>query len=137
MSTLALQQTQAHADAGGDIDWLVQIDSGIVRTHRHAATGRKGGASPMAPGTAIRNDVLASASAMPFLRARALFFATCASMAARSSFKFGMSSPSDHGCRSIRFKRSAPADRLARHGSACEVATVGWFRSRGVGRPGR
>ncbi|MFC7895369.1 IS5 family transposase [Streptomyces sp. NPDC057381] len=40
----ALQQIQAHADAAGDIDWLVQIDSTIVRADQHAAaTGRKGG----------------------------------------------------------------------------------------------
>ncbi|WP_326570104.1 IS5 family transposase [Actinacidiphila glaucinigra] len=42
----ALQQVQAEADAAGDIDWPVQIDSTIVRAHQHAAaTGRKGGAS--------------------------------------------------------------------------------------------
>ncbi|MGY1583874.1 transposase [Streptomyces sp. MN13] len=42
--TRALQQIQAQADAAGDIDWLVQIDSPIVRAHQHAAaTGRKGG----------------------------------------------------------------------------------------------
>ncbi|MFE1265715.1 IS5 family transposase [Streptomyces albogriseolus] len=44
--TRALQQIQARADAAGDIDWLVQIDSTIVRAHQHAAaTGRKGGTS--------------------------------------------------------------------------------------------
>ncbi|MHA5023706.1 IS5 family transposase [Streptomyces sp. SD35] len=44
--TRALQQIQAHADAAGDIDWLVQIDSTIVRAHQHAAgAGRKGGSS--------------------------------------------------------------------------------------------
>nr|WP_107481959.1 IS5 family transposase [Streptomyces sp. JHA26] len=42
--TRALQQIQARADAAGDIDWLVQIDSTIVGAHQHAAaTGRKGG----------------------------------------------------------------------------------------------
>ncbi|MGW2564460.1 IS5 family transposase [Streptomyces sp. NPDC001514] len=42
--TQALQQIQAQADAAGDIGWLVQIDSTIVRAHQHAAaTGRKGG----------------------------------------------------------------------------------------------
>ncbi|GAA3482057.1 hypothetical protein GCM10018966_065890 [Streptomyces yanii] len=42
--THALQQVQAQADAAGDIDWLVQIDSTVVRAHQHAAdTGRKGG----------------------------------------------------------------------------------------------
>jgi hypothetical protein len=41
--TQALQQIQARADAAGDIDWLVQIDSTIVRAHQHATTGRKGG----------------------------------------------------------------------------------------------
>ncbi|MFE0358045.1 IS5 family transposase [Streptomyces nigra] len=49
----ALQQVQAEADAAGDIDWLVQIDSTIVRAHQHAAaTGRKGGTS----GRTNRND---------------------------------------------------------------------------------
>lgn len=44
--TQALQQIQARADAAGDIDWLVQIDSTAVRAHQHAAaTGRKGGAA--------------------------------------------------------------------------------------------
>ncbi|MFC9854104.1 IS5 family transposase [Streptomyces prasinus] len=42
--TRALQQIQARVDAAGDIDWLVQIDSPIIRAHQHAAaTGRKGG----------------------------------------------------------------------------------------------
>ncbi|MFF3468041.1 transposase [Streptomyces sp. NPDC001984] len=42
--TPALQQIQSRADSAGDIDWLVQIDSTIVRAHQHAAaTGRKGG----------------------------------------------------------------------------------------------
>ncbi|MFJ1874302.1 IS5 family transposase [Streptomyces chartreusis] len=51
--THALQQIQASADAAGDIDWLVQIDSTIVRAHQHAAaTGRKGGST----GRTNRND---------------------------------------------------------------------------------
>jgi hypothetical protein len=33
---------QANADADGDIDWLVSVDSTIVRAHQHAA-GAKGG----------------------------------------------------------------------------------------------
>nr|WP_168218309.1 hypothetical protein [Streptomyces lasalocidi] len=46
MPTRALQQIQARADAAGDIDWLVQIDSTIVRAHQHAAaTGRNGGST--------------------------------------------------------------------------------------------
>ncbi|WP_406351337.1 IS5 family transposase [Streptomyces sp. NBC_01635] len=48
--TQALQQIQAQADAAGAIDWLVQIDSTIVRAHQHAAaTGRKGGRPPDEP----------------------------------------------------------------------------------------
>ncbi|CAL9622876.1 hypothetical protein SUDANB6_05903 [Streptomyces sp. enrichment culture] len=44
--TRALQQIQARADAAGDIDWLVRIDSTIVRAHQYAAaTGRKGGSA--------------------------------------------------------------------------------------------
>lgn len=41
--TRALQQVQARTDAAGDVDWLVQIDSTVVRAHQHAAaSGRKG-----------------------------------------------------------------------------------------------
>ncbi|MEU6688308.1 transposase [Streptomyces sp. NPDC046832] len=43
--TRALRQIQAQADAAGDIDWLVQIDSTIVRTHQHAAATGQGGAT--------------------------------------------------------------------------------------------
>ena len=32
---------QAQADAGGDLDWLVAIDSTIVRAHQHAAGARR------------------------------------------------------------------------------------------------
>lgn len=31
---------QAHADAAGRIDWLVSVDSTIVRAHQHAAGAR-------------------------------------------------------------------------------------------------
>jgi hypothetical protein len=34
---------RAHADDRGDIDWLVAIDSTIVRAHQHAAGAVKGG----------------------------------------------------------------------------------------------
>lgn len=39
-----LWEAQTHADAAGDIDWLVSVDSTIVRAHQHAAGARKGGA---------------------------------------------------------------------------------------------
>lgn len=39
-----LRAAQARADAAGDIDWLVSVDSTIVRAHQHAAGARKGGA---------------------------------------------------------------------------------------------
>jgi hypothetical protein len=38
--TQALEQIQARADAVGDIDWLVQVDSTIVRAHRAIAGTR-------------------------------------------------------------------------------------------------
>lgn len=41
-----LQTTQAQADAGGDIDWLVSVDCTIVRAHQHAAGARKRGPRP-------------------------------------------------------------------------------------------
>ncbi|MFD9813313.1 hypothetical protein [Streptomyces sp. NPDC059080] len=48
-----LKAAQAKADAVGDIDWLVSVDSTVVRVHQHAAGARKGGcATPVsdAPG---------------------------------------------------------------------------------------
>ncbi|GGY19537.1 transposase [Streptomyces minutiscleroticus] len=41
------QAAQSQADAAGDIDWLVSVDSTVVRPHQHAAGARKGG--PAAP----------------------------------------------------------------------------------------
>ncbi|WP_367141134.1 IS5 family transposase [Streptomyces sp. STD57] len=38
-----LQAAQAHADAAGDIDWLVSVDSSVVRAHQHAAGAPKRG----------------------------------------------------------------------------------------------
>lgn len=38
-----LRAAQAQADAADDIDWLVSIDSSIVRAHQHAAGARKRG----------------------------------------------------------------------------------------------
>lgn len=35
-----LQQVQAAADAAGDIDWDISVDSTIVRAHQHAAGAR-------------------------------------------------------------------------------------------------
>ncbi len=40
---LMLRAAQARADAAGDIDWLVSVDSSIVRAHQHAAGARTGG----------------------------------------------------------------------------------------------
>ncbi|WP_405862671.1 IS5 family transposase [Streptomyces sp. NBC_00090] len=41
-----LRAAQAKADAAGDIEWLVSVDSTIVRAHQHAAGARKGGRDP-------------------------------------------------------------------------------------------
>ncbi|MBB4987580.1 hypothetical protein GGE06_008555 [Streptomyces sp. SFB5A] len=40
-----LRTAQAKADAAGDIDWLVSVDSTIVRAHQHAAGARKRGSA--------------------------------------------------------------------------------------------
>lgn len=37
-----LHAVQAEKDAAGDIDWLVSVDSTIVRAHQHATGGKKG-----------------------------------------------------------------------------------------------
>ncbi|MEU6915854.1 transposase [Streptomyces olindensis] len=56
--TQALQQIQARADAADDIDWLVQIDSAIVRAHQYAAaTGRKKGGRPSGTNRTITPSV--------------------------------------------------------------------------------
>ena len=36
-----LAQLQAEADAAGDIDWTVSVDSTIVRVHQHGATAKR------------------------------------------------------------------------------------------------
>ncbi|MGW5886267.1 IS5 family transposase [Streptomyces sp. EAG2] len=38
-----LRAAQAKADAAGDIEWLVSVDSTIIRAHQHGAGARKGG----------------------------------------------------------------------------------------------
>ncbi|MGW1212498.1 IS5 family transposase [Streptomyces sp. NPDC002499] len=45
-----LQQVQAAADAAGEIDWDVSVDSTIVRAHQHAAGARRPTAGPRLPG---------------------------------------------------------------------------------------
>ncbi|MFJ2646775.1 IS5 family transposase, partial [Streptomyces sp. NPDC087420] len=37
-----LKAIQAERDAAGDIDWLVSVDSTIVRAHQHATGGKRG-----------------------------------------------------------------------------------------------
>jgi hypothetical protein len=50
-----LRVAQAKADAIGDIDWLVSVDSTVVRAHQHAAGARKRGT------TVPRSDARAAA----------------------------------------------------------------------------
>ncbi|MFJ2864128.1 IS5 family transposase [Kitasatospora sp. NPDC087314] len=45
-----LRAAQAKADAAGSIDWLVSVDSTVVRAHQHAAGARKKGAPDQALG---------------------------------------------------------------------------------------
>ena len=45
-----LRAAQAKADAAGDIDWLVSVDSTVVRAHQHAAGARKGGFATLRSG---------------------------------------------------------------------------------------
>ena len=40
--THMLRALQADADARADIDWLVAVDSTVVRAHQHAAGAKKG-----------------------------------------------------------------------------------------------
>ncbi|MFE0654683.1 IS5 family transposase [Streptomyces sp. NPDC059534] len=45
-----LQQVQAAADAAGEIDWNVSVDSTVVRAHQHAAGARRPAAGPHVKG---------------------------------------------------------------------------------------
>ncbi|MFF9150601.1 IS5 family transposase [Streptomyces sp. NPDC014861] len=45
-----LQQVQAAADAAGEIDWDISVDSTIVRAHQHAAGARTDPAGPRLKG---------------------------------------------------------------------------------------
>ncbi len=38
-----LAAAQARADAGGELDWLVSVDSSLVRVHQHGAAARRFG----------------------------------------------------------------------------------------------
>lgn len=42
---------QARADADGDLDWLVGVDSTVVRAHQHAAGASKRGLPQASPST--------------------------------------------------------------------------------------
>ncbi|MFF6835288.1 IS5 family transposase [Streptomyces sp. NPDC012438] len=60
-----LQQVQAAADAAGEIDWDISVDSTIVRAHQHAAGARTDpppapGSKGAAAGTPGRDAVAAS-----------------------------------------------------------------------------
>ncbi|WP_443047665.1 IS5 family transposase [Streptomyces sp. NBC_00354] len=48
-----LQQVQAEADAAGEIDWDISVDSAIVRAHQHAAGAR----TDPPPAPASKGDV--------------------------------------------------------------------------------
>jgi transposase len=48
-----LQQVQAEADAAGDIDWDIGVDSTVVRAHQHAAGART---APPPPPAASKGD---------------------------------------------------------------------------------
>jgi hypothetical protein len=37
-----LAHVQTHSDAVSDVEWIVSIDTTIVRAHQHAAGARKG-----------------------------------------------------------------------------------------------
>ena len=41
--TKLLARAQVDADAAGELDWLVAVDSTIVRVHQHGATARRSG----------------------------------------------------------------------------------------------
>lgn len=50
-----LRQVQAEADAAGEIDWDISVDSTIVRAHQHAAGAR----TEPPPAPALKGDAAA------------------------------------------------------------------------------
>jgi transposase len=48
-----LTRLQADADAAGELDWTVSVDSTVVRVHQHGATAARPAAAPVSrrPGT--------------------------------------------------------------------------------------
>jgi len=40
-----LRELQADADAAGELDWVISVDSTVVRAHQHAAGARRGAAA--------------------------------------------------------------------------------------------
>lgn len=46
----------AQADAEGDLDWVVSVDSTIVRAHQHAAGARQKGPRTASPPTMPSDD---------------------------------------------------------------------------------
>ena len=51
-----LRQVQAAADAAGDIDWDVSVDSTVARAHQHAAGARKRGDAQAEPPGGVRAE---------------------------------------------------------------------------------
>jgi transposase len=41
-----LAHVVARGDAAGDVEWVISVDSTVVRAHQHAAGARKKGAAP-------------------------------------------------------------------------------------------
>ena len=53
-----LTQLLAEADAAGELDWTLSVDSTVVRAHQHGATAQRSGDEPDATDTAVdREDV--------------------------------------------------------------------------------
>ena len=44
---------QADADAAGELDWLVSVDSTVVRAHQHAAGARRRPVEPAESGAGV------------------------------------------------------------------------------------
>lgn len=49
----------AHSDADGDLDWVVAVDSTIVRVHQNGAGARKEGLRPVSLPTTRSDDRVA------------------------------------------------------------------------------
>ena len=60
-----LTRLLAEADAAGELDWAVSVDSTVVRAHQHGATAQRSGDEPDTTDTAVDREDVGKLPAQP------------------------------------------------------------------------